>query len=282
MTYIGQTLALADTLRAHSPQELVAHASAYTSDAFRRRVGSIPVVICARNEEEDLPATLVSLAMQEDSGVVPIVVDNGSSDDTVERALKMGVKVLHEEVPGKNGAFTKGILYAREEFGETAPILYTDADTIVGSYWANALANRTRHMNESNSRRGALLFGSIFIRHGKSPITDAVRTFDIYKRQLERRRLGLAPGARGPSTGLILSEEGVESLAQLPATLFPRQDSSVRDALIEAGSAAGATLSSHGVVVSRGDRFSCLKDYRMFVKGEVSLTEVYHPTPAAA
>lgn len=69
------------------------------------------VVIPARNERERLPAVLERLprAHPDVSRIEPLVVDDGSTDDTAERAKALGVKVIRHPISlGKGGALQTG------------------------------------------------------------------------------------------------------------------------------------------------------------------------------
>ncbi len=90
----------------------------------------ISVVIPAYNEEKYIGACLESLKNQIEKPYEIILVDNNSTDKTVEIAKKFGIKVLKEEKQGisfaRNAGFnaTKGDIIAR-----------IDADTIAPTDW---------------------------------------------------------------------------------------------------------------------------------------------------
>lgn len=96
----------------------------------------ISVVIPALNEEKLLPQCLESLKNQDykgDYGI--IVVDNGSSDNTVEVAREFGVKVIL--------CPQKGVVYARQAGDSLASgdiIVQADADTIYPRDWLTRIA----------------------------------------------------------------------------------------------------------------------------------------------
>jgi dolichyl-phosphate beta-glucosyltransferase len=81
----------------------------------------LSVVIPARNEETRLPHALGSLFSFLDKQPYPsevVVVENASSDRTLEVAQKFGgnfpgLRVLHEDLPGKGRAVRRGVLEAR-------------------------------------------------------------------------------------------------------------------------------------------------------------------------
>lgn len=86
----------------------------------------VSVVIPAFNEEERLPATLYSLALQQTSlSVEVIVVDNNSTDGTGTVLKKCGVHALFQPRPGTAGTRQMGLEAARGKYH-----LCADADTL--------------------------------------------------------------------------------------------------------------------------------------------------------
>jgi glycosyltransferase involved in cell wall biosynthesis len=91
----------------------------------------ITVVVPAFNEERYLAQTLTSLQAQEYARPYEIiVVDNNSTDATVEIAERHGVTVLHEPRSGVCSARQCGTAAARGEI-----VVSTDADTIHPPDW---------------------------------------------------------------------------------------------------------------------------------------------------
>ena len=94
----------------------------------------ISIVIPAYNEEAYLEKCLISLANQLEKPYEIIVVDNNSTDKTVEIAKKFGARVLKETkqgiVPARNTGYNKakGDIIAR-----------TDADTRVQPDWTKRI-----------------------------------------------------------------------------------------------------------------------------------------------
>lgn len=96
----------------------------------------IAVVICAYNEEERLPACLTALTHQDfpKDDYYILVVDNNSTDKTVEIAKGFGAEVVKEERQGNTFALAKGLSSANAEI-----IASTDADTIPSSNWLSTI-----------------------------------------------------------------------------------------------------------------------------------------------
>jgi glycosyltransferase involved in cell wall biosynthesis len=95
-----------------------------------------PVIIAAHNEATYIGQTLESL---HPGHVEPIVVDNGSTDNTAEVAARYGAVVLSRTERGKLPAQQ----YALKALGERAlePVIFLDADTspVLARQWAPSL-----------------------------------------------------------------------------------------------------------------------------------------------
>lgn len=91
----------------------------------------ISVIIPAFNEEAFLPRCLESLQAQKNApNFEVIVVDNNSSDDTIQVAKHFKVKVMNEPKAGVVHARNAGLQAARGEI-----IVSTDADTYFSESW---------------------------------------------------------------------------------------------------------------------------------------------------
>lgn len=93
---------------------------------------TVSVIVPAYNEEKVIARTIEALLEVDYPSKEIIVVDDGSTDRTLEiasRYKKVGVKVCHKENGGKYSALNYGLKFARGEI-----IVVVDADTIVGKY----------------------------------------------------------------------------------------------------------------------------------------------------
>jgi 4,4'-diaponeurosporenoate glycosyltransferase len=93
------------------------------------RVGQVSIIVPARNEEQNLPTLLGSIAALSPAPLEVIVVDDHSSDRTAAIAHSFGARVVTPEplAPGfigKTWACLAGASVARGEY-----LLFTDADT---------------------------------------------------------------------------------------------------------------------------------------------------------
>jgi len=95
----------------------------------------VSVVIPAYNEEADILRTLSSLSFSVTRQTVEIiVVDNNSSDRTIEFVEGTGVTLLREMRQGVKHARNTGLRQAKGKF-----ILNADADSIYSPFWIDAM-----------------------------------------------------------------------------------------------------------------------------------------------
>jgi glycosyltransferase involved in cell wall biosynthesis len=95
----------------------------------------ISIVIPVFNEEKNIKKCLQSIKDQDYDGPKEIIiVDNNSSDNTVEMVRGEGVKVISEN--------KAGVIYARETGAKAAQgqiIIQTDADTVFPTDWLSRI-----------------------------------------------------------------------------------------------------------------------------------------------
>ena len=93
------------------------------------------VVIPVLNGEATLGQLLAALKNQAGAGAFEIiVVDNGSTDRTMEIARASGATVLQQPVRGPSAARNLGLQHARAEI-----LVFTDSDTIPSRRWLASL-----------------------------------------------------------------------------------------------------------------------------------------------
>jgi glycosyltransferase involved in cell wall biosynthesis len=159
-----------------------------------RRVAIVPAL-----NEADTVATVVSEIRRFDPGFEVVVVDDGSRDDTAERAIDAGAKVLRLPLNlGIGGAMQAGYLYALEagfdlavqvdgdgqhdpgELGRLLqPILDDRADMVIGSRFAGP---RTYRASLPRSF-GIRLFAAIVSLRVRQRMTDTTSGFRVVNRR---------------------------------------------------------------------------------------------------
>lgn len=103
----------------------------------------ISIIIPAYNAESTLPACLQVLKpqLEQPTGFEVIVVDDGSTDNTAQVAVSMGVTVVEQQNSGPAAARNAGVAASTGEI-----ILFTDADCEPSQDWvrqiSDALKNR--------------------------------------------------------------------------------------------------------------------------------------------
>ncbi|HTH72093.1 MAG TPA: glycosyltransferase family A protein, partial [Candidatus Pristimantibacillus sp.] len=186
--------------------------------AAAKKLGSqaIFVVIPCRNEAQHLPSTLVALARNDN--VVPIVVDNNSTDRTSKIAKQMGAIVVVEPEGNKMAGTQAGIRCARETFGAER-ILFLDGDTMPLPRWGAAMDRRLQQLDAGN---GAAVFGSTISMFGPSHLANIAATALGLMYTILREQRGEDPIARGGNYGLSFDASGAmeKQLLALKKDLF--------------------------------------------------------------
>lgn len=245
---------IADSLRKSEPKRLIGEFSEYTSETFNEH--GVPVVIAARNEEKDLPATLISLAGSSRE-VWPIVVENGSQDRTAEVACMMGAYVLRCNQPFKMAALQTGIHELGTQSRLCEPVLFTDADSLVGSTWAEALYEAV----EGDELKCAS--GRSVVDHGPSATADFLGTLAMDVQDLKRIMSRQHPVGRGDDSAINFAGnmEAVSTYLSINPKFFIGEDDKIFGILGKRHKAKFTkVLGSSAAVSSRGDRFKNASD----------------------
>lgn len=236
------------------------------------------VVIPACNEENDLPAALLSLS-RSIQPVVPIIVENGSSakDRTYEYATRMGAIVLQCE-PAKMRATQVGIRFARERFPEQSVIHFGDADNLYPRMCISALARAAKGANERNNQNGALVFGLGWYDHGPNTVVDMMRSGRIIRKAISRKISGNTPMPYGFNYAVHIDKDErlVEEVCSIDPLMFVREESEICKAATAAGATISQPLSPTAYVFTRGDLIKTRAEWRDFKGASMDTKTKYY------
>jgi cellulose synthase/poly-beta-1,6-N-acetylglucosamine synthase-like glycosyltransferase len=163
---------------------------------------SVSVLIPAYNEEKVLARTLETVIEATYHGKEVIVIDDGSSDRTLQIARsfsRRGVKVIHRPNGGKASALNHGLLFARGEV-----IIIVDADSQVCK---NTLIDLVQPLRDPDV---AAVAGNIKVLNRKNWLTgcqalEYIISINIYRRALDVfGSVTVVPGALGAYRRQIL------------------------------------------------------------------------------
>lgn len=234
--------------------------------------GAICVVIPCRNEEHNLPSTLVALAKS--GNVLPIVIDNNSTDSTAKIAEEMGAVVLAEPKGNKMAATQSGIRYAVHEL-HAKRVLFTDGDTLPVKGWAAAMDRRLQELDKGN---GAAVFGTVLFMFGPSHLANFGATWLSFMYTILRELRHETPIARGGNYGLSFDRKGVmeKHINALDKDLFFSipDDMQIRMTVEKAGAAVAGAYKGDTWIATDNDRLASLKDVLAVLKQGTDYTEI--------
>jgi len=231
--------------------EVVSQTRGFTSANFTP--DGLPVLVCAFNEEDDLPVTLTALA-RSTTPVQPYVVDNASTDRTAEFAEGMGAIVIPEKQVGLAHALVAGLGYLAVDNAHPE-VLLTDADTIMGHHWAGIHRQYLRRAGESSAVSGTVIthrFGEP-VPHR---LTSTLRTVaNVGKFYVDALRHEPAKG-RGPNMGFRFSsrDQAAEVVDGYNVNRITQTDTQLMLLVRDSGAKAVRALDPYTLVLSRGDR----------------------------
>jgi cellulose synthase/poly-beta-1,6-N-acetylglucosamine synthase-like glycosyltransferase len=165
----------------------------------------ISVIVPAYNEEKVIRTTIEALLATEYDNKEIIVVDDGSTDKTLDitSQYKDKIKVIHKENGGKASALNQGLLYTTGDI-----VTIVDADTIIGH---SSLKHIAKSMAQENV---AAVAGNIKIRNKMNWLTWCQALEYLSGIQIMRRGLDyfgaitIVPGALGAFRKKKLEEAG--------------------------------------------------------------------------
>lgn len=253
---IVSEFATLNMLRHMPSSEVVAEYGPLAEEIFsnaHHEACALPVVIATRNEELDLPAALASLARSE-FPVIPIVADYPLGDKTGEYAKSMGAHLVSTATAGKIGALQLGVKYARDELGKKK-MLFMDGDVLTPKTWAGSM-----HEQMADQEEGIAVFGSVLIAHGKSKLTDALRSVRCVLKSVKAMRYGAEPLITGQNMAINFGDNAAawSAYMEMDPALFVGDDMAIHDQLKATEMHISAHVSLGSLVLSRGDRFSSI------------------------
>lgn len=166
----------------------------------------LTVLVPAFNEEKVIARTIDALIDTDYPHKEIIVIDDGSSDQTLHIAqrYKEKIKILHKENGGKATALNLGMAYAKGEI-----IVIVDADTIIGRHSLKQIIK-----GFGAEKNVAAVAGNIKVRNATNWITTCQSLEYITGIQIVRRAfdifgtITIVPGALGAYKRKILEEAG--------------------------------------------------------------------------
>lgn len=247
-------------------------------DLSRSSPNTTPVLVCARNESNDLPRLLLALSKQ--NNVRVIVVDNASTDGTGEIAQSLGAEVISEPTQGLSYALASGFDYLQQRRVncDNKLLLLTDADAFPVKSWVESMKQSTQ--TQLSGQPGIVT--ALIVAAGGGIMQDTFHTTAAMGKDIYYCLRGYV-NARGPNSAILLDDEGkiIDALAHnMDMEVFIGQDQIVQDTVIAAGGIARYNWYPNAVVIIRGDRYSSISDIlrAFFAPNRVELYSDY-PTP---
>lgn len=130
---------------------------------------SVSIIIPTLNEATCLSRTLRHLDLLDPPGAEILVVDGGSTDETVAIATANGAKVLHSDYPGRSRQMNQGAAVARGEI-----LCFLHADTLLPD---DAIAVITTTLENSAIACG----GFISLMTGKTQVRWGISAHNWFK-----------------------------------------------------------------------------------------------------
>lgn len=228
-------------------------------EANRQGVSTV-VMVCARNEVQDLPRTLVAFALS-NHPINPIIIDNGSTDGTGEIARDMGASVVVEGEKGLIRALSTGFMEMGREGVKDA--LMTDADTFPIKSWGGKMVLELRKMGSPGQVMGLPVF------HGKME-RDVIRTVGLWFDYARDDLLNNRSRGRGFNSA-ITSGPNSDFFTKLGKSLNLKvctgTDEEVERSVLRLGGLTKSCYSPEAIVLTSGDRYKNVWQVAMRILG---------------
>lgn len=155
----------------------------------------LAVVIPAYNEQERIASALFSLELQ-DAPLDVVVVDNNSTDETVDACLEIGsdfsntnLHIIAETEQGTGAAADTGFRYAMEELG-AQQIARIDADTQVLPGWVERINHQLSKKNAALVTGPAIAGGDGGVNFFEAVVLPRIKTAAKVARTIRHLDLG--------------------------------------------------------------------------------------------
>lgn len=136
---------------------------------------NVSILIPAFNEEKNIASTIESIIRQDYAGLIEIIViDNGSTDGTLEILNRMNINnliILQEKVKGKANALNTGLARATHDY-----IVTIDSDTYLMVDTIRQLVNR--YLNAPSGT--AAVAGSVYVRNSRETFMTRLQEWDYF------------------------------------------------------------------------------------------------------
>jgi dolichol-phosphate mannosyltransferase len=195
----------------------------------------LSVVILTKNEGRNIAVVLQDLKTAIESLAVSseiIVVDGGSSDETVEQARREGARVITQTVPGYASGIAEGFRAAQGRFvatldgdcshpGNLLPLLWSrreKADVVIGSRWVPGGSFNGPKVRGLLSRT----LNHVFRRILAIPVADLSSGYRLYSRRvLENQKYRCQDFSVLEEIIVQATNEGF-TIEEVPLQFFPR------------------------------------------------------------
>ena len=270
LTYLLSTIAFARRISSISGDVILKNNASSMKNAFSER--GIPVIVRARDEQEDLPKLLFSLS-RSNTPVNPIIVDNGSSDATPYIGKSLGLTVITEKRIGVVPASISAFNYIREANLHTQPVLFSDADSIPGMKWASSMISLLGKMGRS----GGIAYG-LYAYFGGQLLSDSLLTSAYHMKSLLSFNLRNKVTAHGGNSGIKFDQDGkiLEACTHLDPKFTIGLGGLIRDKVKGANGIAIRSFNPFTLSPTRSDRMPDLYSvFKLFISHRKAITEHY-------
>lgn len=250
--YIAQTIDRARTLSKIPGYQVLKEYEQGMKSAFEKRNG-VPVLVCAYNEEDNLPRLLFALSESKLS-IRPIIINNGSTDGTENIAKTLNIELVQEEKPGLVYAKMAGFRYIQQTGLTSQTVLSTDADGLPGINWSQKMQG----LGDTLPNNGGQLFGTYLYYGGKELGSDFMLSSVFHAKGFIKYYLHGTVSAHGCANFAIKFDENkkiIEAVQKLDTNITIGNDGLLRDSIRMSGGKIERTLNPQTLVLTKSDKY---------------------------